>query len=207
VLYALGPLTKLQLQPGGSVPDWIICGGESGSGARPMKPAWARDLRGKCEDLGIAFFMKQIGKNPYLRPSRALLELVTVRQAELVARWLLVGFIHGVMNTDNMSIAGETIDYGPCAFMDEYHPAKVFSSIAQCRLIWSPPILGCPCKVDSEINVLICENGCPNSILNLVSQRLTLSCRLPERGSFSVGWRGARLIERQPAVLFPVADS
>ena len=65
------------------------------------------------------------------RPYRSLLELVTVRQAELIARWLLVGFIHGVMNTDNMSIAGETIDYGPCAFMDEYDPAKVFSSIDQ----------------------------------------------------------------------------
>jgi uncharacterized protein YdiU (UPF0061 family) len=58
-----------------------------------------------------------------------LLERVAARQAELVARWLLVGFIHGVMNTDNMSIAGETIDYGPCAFLDEYDPAKVFSSI------------------------------------------------------------------------------
>jgi uncharacterized protein YdiU (UPF0061 family) len=65
------------------------------------------------------------------RPYCSLLELVTVRQAQLIARWLLVGFIHGVMNTDNMSIAGETIDYGPCAFMDEYHPAKVFSSIDQ----------------------------------------------------------------------------
>jgi len=65
------------------------------------------------------------------RPYRSLLELVIERQAELIARWLLVGFIHGVMNTDNMSIAGETIDYGPCAFMDEYHPAKVFSSIDQ----------------------------------------------------------------------------
>jgi uncharacterized protein YdiU (UPF0061 family) len=64
-------------------------------------------------------------------PYRSLLELVVERQAELIARWLLVGFIHGVMNTDNMSIAGETIDYGPCAFMDEYHPAKVFSSIDQ----------------------------------------------------------------------------
>ena len=50
-------------------------------------------------------------------------------QAELIAKWLLVGFIHGVMNTDNMSIAGETIDYGPCAFMDGYDPATVFSSI------------------------------------------------------------------------------
>ena len=64
-------------------------------------------------------------ENPY----RALLDAVIARQAELVAKWLLVGFIHGVMNTDNMSIAGETIDYGPCAFMDAYHPDTVFSSI------------------------------------------------------------------------------
>ena len=64
-------------------------------------------------------------------PYRALLGQVIARQADLVARWLLVGFIHGVMNTDNCSIAGETIDYGPCAFMDEYDPAKVFSSIDQ----------------------------------------------------------------------------
>jgi protein gp37 len=60
---ALGPLTKLQLQRGGIVPDWIICGGESGNGARRMKPAWVRDLRDECADLGIAFFMKQIGSN------------------------------------------------------------------------------------------------------------------------------------------------
>jgi uncharacterized protein YdiU (UPF0061 family) len=63
------------------------------------------------------------------RPYHALLEGVIARQAELVARWLLVGFIHGVMNTDNTSISGETIDYGPCAFMDHYDPATVFSSI------------------------------------------------------------------------------
>src|SRR6267142_122818 len=63
------------------------------------------------------------------RPYHALLEAVIARQADLVARWLLVGFIHGVMNTDNCSISGETIDYGPCAFMDEYNPAQVFSSI------------------------------------------------------------------------------
>src|SRR4030081_156787 len=63
------------------------------------------------------------------RPYHALLEGVIARQAELVARWLLVGFIHGVMNTDNTSISGETIDYGPCAFMDSYDPATVFSSI------------------------------------------------------------------------------
>src|SRR5579863_4111246 len=62
-------------------------------------------------------------------PYRALLEGVIARQADLVARWLHVGFIHGVMNTDNTSISGETIDYGPCAFMDDYDPAAVFSSI------------------------------------------------------------------------------
>jgi uncharacterized protein YdiU (UPF0061 family) len=63
------------------------------------------------------------------RPYHALLAAVVARQADLVARWLLVGFIHGVMNTDNTSISGETIDYGPCAFMDAYDPAQVFSSI------------------------------------------------------------------------------
>ncbi len=62
-------------------------------------------------------------------PALALLEAVIERQASLVARWMEVGFIHGVMNTDNMSLPGETIDYGPCAFMDEYDPATVFSSI------------------------------------------------------------------------------
>jgi uncharacterized protein YdiU (UPF0061 family) len=63
------------------------------------------------------------------RPYHALLEGVIARQVDLVARWLLIGFIHGVMNTDNTSISGETIDYGPCAFMDHYDPATVFSSI------------------------------------------------------------------------------
>jgi len=63
------------------------------------------------------------------RPYHALLAGVVARQADLVARWLHVGFIHGVMNTDNTSISGETIDYGPCAFMDHYDPAQVFSSI------------------------------------------------------------------------------
>jgi uncharacterized protein YdiU (UPF0061 family) len=62
-------------------------------------------------------------------PYVALLEKVIAAQGELVAQWLAVGFIHGVMNTDNMSIAGETIDYGPCAFMDAYDAGTVFSSI------------------------------------------------------------------------------
>lgn len=64
-------------------------------------------------------------ENRYL----ALLQAVMKRQASLIAKWQLVGFIHGVMNTDNMAISGETIDYGPCAFMDVYHPDTVFSSI------------------------------------------------------------------------------
>ncbi len=64
-------------------------------------------------------------------PALALLGAVTERQARLIARWMGVGFIHGVMNTDNMTLSGETIDYGPCAFMDAYHPDKVFSSIDQ----------------------------------------------------------------------------
>lgn len=67
----------------------------------------------------------QAAERPYL----ALLEQVIQRQATLISQWLQVGFIHGVMNTDNMNIAGETIDYGPCAFMDTYHPETVFSSI------------------------------------------------------------------------------
>ena len=60
---------------------------------------------------------------------RTLLDMVIGRQATLIAQWMSVGFIHGVMNTDNMSIAGETIDFGPCAFMDNYDPATVYSSI------------------------------------------------------------------------------
>ena len=66
-------------------------------------------------------------ENPY----RALLDGVIARQAHLIARWLLVGFIHGVMNTDNMAISGETIDFGPCAFLDAYDPTKSFSAIDQ----------------------------------------------------------------------------
>lgn len=64
-------------------------------------------------------------ENPYL----ALYEAVVLRQASLIAQWMHLGFIHGVMNTDNMSIAGETIDYGPCAFMDFYNHQQVYSSI------------------------------------------------------------------------------
>ncbi len=59
----------------------------------------------------------------------ALFKAISARQAALIARWLSLGFIHGVMNTDNMTVSGETIDFGPCAFLDEYDPRKVFSSI------------------------------------------------------------------------------
>jgi uncharacterized protein YdiU (UPF0061 family) len=64
-------------------------------------------------------------ENPYL----ALFQAVVAAQASLVARWMLVGFVHGVMNTDNMTISGETIDYGPCAFLDAFDPAAVYSSV------------------------------------------------------------------------------
>ncbi|OLO27871.1 hypothetical protein BTR23_18845 [Alkalihalophilus pseudofirmus] len=74
----------------------------------------------------------------------SLLNEVIKRQAALIAKWQLVGFIHGVMNTDNLTISGETIDYGPCAFMDAYDPATVFSSIdAQGRYAYSnQPYIG-----------------------------------------------------------------
>lgn len=63
------------------------------------------------------------------KPYRAFLDGVVARQAHLIAQWMLLGFIHGVMNTDNCAISGETIDYGPCAFMEAYDPAMVYSSI------------------------------------------------------------------------------
>jgi uncharacterized protein YdiU (UPF0061 family) len=67
------------------------------------------------------------GEHPY----RGLFEAVIAAQASLVAQWMLVGFVHGVMNTDNMTISGETIDYGPCAFMEAFDPSTVYSSIDQ----------------------------------------------------------------------------
>ncbi len=78
---------------------------------------------------------------PYL----GLLQAVSERQAALIAKWMLAGFIHGVMNTDNMTLSGETIDYGPCAFMDRYDPATVFSSIdgrGRYAYVNQPPIAG-----------------------------------------------------------------
>ncbi len=86
-----------------------------------------RELVRRLADHAIARHHPQAldAKNPYL----AFFGSVVDAQASLIARWMLVGFIHGVMNTDNMAISGETIDYGPCAFMDAFDPQTVFSSI------------------------------------------------------------------------------
>jgi serine/tyrosine/threonine adenylyltransferase len=78
-------------------------------------------------DYAIARHYPEAAKTK--QPYRALLDGVIARQARLVAQWMLLGFIHGVMNTDNTSISGETIDYGPCAFLEAYDPLKVYSSI------------------------------------------------------------------------------
>ncbi|WP_432449702.1 protein adenylyltransferase SelO [Aliiroseovarius marinus] len=82
---------------------------------------------------GLALLLDHAAQrhHPDARTPMAFLAAVTKAQAELVAHWLSFGFIHGVMNTDNMTVSGETIDYGPCAFMDAYHPGTVFSSIDQ----------------------------------------------------------------------------
>jgi uncharacterized protein YdiU (UPF0061 family) len=90
---------------------------------------------GRRDEDGLRALSDHVIERHYPEASRAdnpilaLLGAAIERQAQLVARWQLVGFIHGVMNTDNTSIAGETIDYGPCAFMDSYHPDTVYSSI------------------------------------------------------------------------------
>lgn len=92
-------------------------------------------LAGRGDTEGLRLLADHVNARHYPeaahaeRPYRALLDAVIRAQAELIARWMLVGFIHGVMNTDNMSVAGETIDYGPCAFMDAYDPEAVFSAI------------------------------------------------------------------------------
>ncbi len=88
---------------------------------------------GTGEDLRVLADYTIKRHYPYIEDNRSkylsLLQEVIERQAALIAKWQMVGFIHGVMNTDNMTISGETIDYGPCAFMDEYDPETVFSSI------------------------------------------------------------------------------
>ena len=86
-----------------------------------------RDLLRRLADHAIARHHPSAAEAP--NTALALYERVIAVQAELVARWMHVGFVHGVMNTDNTTISGETIDYGPCAFMDRFDPATVFSSI------------------------------------------------------------------------------
>ena len=86
-----------------------------------------RDLLRRLADHAIA--RHHPGAADADRPYLALFEAVVAVQASLIARWMLIGFVHGVMNTDNMTISGETIDYGPCAFMEAYDPDTVFSSI------------------------------------------------------------------------------
>jgi uncharacterized protein YdiU (UPF0061 family) len=88
-----------------------------------------RDTEGTrtLADYAIARHYPEVA--PGKRPYRAFLDGAIGRQARLVAQWMLLGFIHGVMNTDNTSVSGETIDYGPCAFMEAYDPGTVFSSI------------------------------------------------------------------------------
>jgi serine/tyrosine/threonine adenylyltransferase len=85
------------------------------------------DLLRRLADFAIARHYPDVAQSEhrYL----ALFEAVLAAQASLVAKWMLLGFVHGVMNTDNMTISGETIDYGPCAFMEAFHPETVFSSI------------------------------------------------------------------------------
>ncbi|APC96775.1 protein adenylyltransferase SelO [Francisella frigiditurris] len=77
----------------------------------------------------LDFTLRRYQIDPKDNKAKALLEYTVEKQAKLITEWERVGFIHGVMNTDNMTISGETIDFGPCAFMDEYHPDTVFSSI------------------------------------------------------------------------------
>jgi uncharacterized protein YdiU (UPF0061 family) len=88
-----------------------------------------------ADDLKTLFNYTIDRHYPEIKDSRTkaldLLNLLMKKQCELVINWMRVGFIHGVMNTDNMTVSGETIDYGPCAFMDQYHPQTVFSSIDQ----------------------------------------------------------------------------
>lgn len=89
------------------------------------------DLKGLGQLLDYAIDRHYPELRTHPHKALALLSAVSDRQARLVARWMAVGFVHGVMNTDNVTISGETIDYGPCAFLDAYDPQAVFSSIDQ----------------------------------------------------------------------------
>jgi len=126
-------------------------------------------------------------------PYRALLEGVIARQAQLVAQWMLLGFIHGVMNTDNTSISGETIDYGPCAFMEAYDPSKVYSSIDhggryaygnQPRVaLWNLTRLA-----ESLLPLLVHESGSEEAGLAAANEALS-AFELQFEASYSAGMR------------------
>jgi serine/tyrosine/threonine adenylyltransferase len=96
------------------------------------------------EGVQTLFEHERQRSHPHTRDAREFLASVISRQANLIAKWMCVGFIHGVMNTDNMAISGETIDFGPCAFIDVFHPKKVFSSIDEYgRYAWDQqPAIG-----------------------------------------------------------------
>jgi hypothetical protein len=96
------------------------------------------------------------------RPRLALLQAVLERQALLIARWMHVGFIHGVMNTDNTALSGETIDFGPCAFMDSYDPATTFSAIDEFgRYAYAFVSDAHPRQFDDPLPLAISPDHCP----------------------------------------------
>lgn len=97
--------------------EWALVGEDPA--ALPALVDYCLDRHGPALDLAA----------PLAEKTRRLFQSVIDRQASLVARWMAVGFVHGVMNTDNTAISGETIDFGPCAFLDRYDPSAVFSSI------------------------------------------------------------------------------
>ena len=99
--------------------------------ASPVRVGTFQDFAARSDTEGLEALLQHVRQRHYPEADTALdvLRRVIARQAALVARWMSIGFVHGVMNTDNMTISGETIDYGPCAFMDSYHPLAVYSSI------------------------------------------------------------------------------
>lgn len=127
-------------------------------------------------------------------PCVEFLRVVVARQAELIARWMAVGFVHGVMNTDNMSIAGETLDYGPCAFMDEFRFDKVFSSI---------DLRGRYCYANQPKIALWNLARLAECLLHLTDERDAIEAALDEFPSrYETAWRsrmGAKLGLLDPA--------
>jgi uncharacterized protein YdiU (UPF0061 family) len=130
----------------------------------------------KLADYAIARHYPEIAQTQ--RPYGTFLNRVIARHAELVSQWMLLGFIHGVMNTDNTSISGETLDYGPCAFMEAYHPDKVFSSIdRQGRYSYSNQPHAAHWNLirlaESLLPLLVQEEGSEESALASANEALT----------------------------------